>query len=129
MLRCSEIYKLPVEMAGYLKKSTGLTGLLVDPTSARKLQFIYKDILKICGAMPQTYSYRQHTEQLVKDRLNIVQSESDMMQAENKINGGQMEELVLQAERELSLAKNMVAWKAWEPLVEEAPKNQWKWPV
>ncbi|XP_052093159.1 NADH dehydrogenase [ubiquinone] 1 alpha subcomplex subunit 5-like [Mytilus californianus] len=116
-------------MAGYLKKSTGLTGLAVDPLSARKLGIIYKDILKICGAMPQSYSYRQHTEQLVKDRLNVVQAESDMMQAENKINGGQMEELVLQAERELSLAKNMVAWKAWEPLVEEAPKNQWKWPV
>jgi len=35
----------------------------------------------------------------------------------------------LQAEREFHLAKNMLIWKTWEPLIEEAPKNQWKWPV
>ena len=36
---------------------------------------------------------------------------------------------VLQAERELLLSRKMLQWRAWEPLIAEAPQNQWKWPV
>merc|ERR1711860_489073 len=116
-------------MAGFIKTTTGLTGLAVDINAPTRLKTLYSGILKACASMPQGYAYRRHTEQLVSERLNVVNTETDVLKVENKINAGQIEELVLQAERELALAKNMLAWKAWEPLVGEAPKNQWKWPV
>ena len=37
--------------------------------------------------------------------------------------------LIIQAENELSLSRSMLEWKAWEPLCEAAPENQWKWPI
>jgi len=29
----------------------------------------------------------------------------------------------------LVLARNILEWRAWEPLAEKAPKDQWKWPL
>lgn len=36
---------------------------------------------------------------------------------------------ISQASRELSLARKMLSWQPWEPLIEQAPKDQWKWPL
>ena len=66
---------------------------------------------------------------LIQDRLQHVKAESNVEKLEQKINCGQVEEVILQAERELNLARRMLEWRAWEPLVQEAPKNQWKWPI
>uniref|UniRef100_A0A8D1TK10 NADH dehydrogenase [ubiquinone] 1 alpha subcomplex subunit 5 n=1 Tax=Sus scrofa TaxID=9823 RepID=A0A8D1TK10_PIG len=47
----------------------------------------------------------------------------------DQLQGDQIEEVILQAENELSLARKVVQEKPWEPLVEEPTANQWKWPI
>ncbi|RZF44630.1 hypothetical protein LSTR_LSTR000582 [Laodelphax striatellus] len=47
---------------------------------------------------------------------------------ETKMNCGQAEELVIQADNELQLARKLLALKPWEPLIADPPPNQWKWP-
>jgi len=65
---------------------------------------------------------------IVEERLNIIKTEPDVEKLEEKISCGQVEELLVQGERELALARAMLHWRPWEPLIEEAPLNQWKWP-
>merc|ERR1711935_947118 len=112
------------KMAGVLKRVTGLTGLKVVENPHQTLSVLYDKIMRTCEKMPEEAAYRKSTAALTQERLNIVKSDRTVAGIEQKINCGQAEELVLQAERELSLARKMLMWKAWEPLVEEAPKNQ-----
>ena len=75
------------------------------------------------------FSFRKHTEQIVSARAALVKSVADVAELETKINGGQIEEVVIQAENELNLSRKILEWKSWEPLIAEAPANQWKWPI
>ena len=54
---------------------------------------------------------------------------ANIEELEKKINCGQIEEVIVQAENEVMLARKMLEWKPWEPLVRDAPPNQWKWPI
>ena len=113
---------------GILKRTTGITGLKVHPDPIPALKGIYRSTLEQLRKLPETAVYRQHTEALTKKRLDILESEKDIARVEQKLGCGQLEEAILVAERELNLSHKMEEWKPWEPLVGEAPANQWKWP-
>ena len=63
------------------------------------------------------------------ERAALVKNEANVGELEKKINSGQIEEVIIQAENELKLSRKILEWKSWEPLVAEAPANQWKWPI
>jgi len=116
-------------MAGALKQTTGLTGLLVARDPHKSLSIIYTKILSVLQKMPESATYRKHTQVLIAERLAAVKAEPTVAGLEARINGGQVEEVIIQAERELNLARRMLEWRAWEPLIQQAPVNQWKWPL
>ncbi|XP_068162999.1 NADH dehydrogenase [ubiquinone] 1 alpha subcomplex subunit 5 [Antennarius striatus] len=116
-------------MAGFIKKTTGLVGLAVSQNPHEHLRILYSKILESLQTMPQDAAYRNYTEHLINERLNHVKTEPDVVKLEKKINCGQIEEVILQAECELTLSQKMSEWKPWEPLVDEPPPNQWKWPI
>lgn len=112
-----------------LKKTTGLVGLAVCETPHERLKILYTKILDVLGHIPKNAAYRKYTEQITNEKLSIVKAEPDVKKLEEQLQGGQIEEVILQAENELSLARKMIQWKPWEPLVEEPPASQWKWPI
>ncbi|KZC06420.1 NADH dehydrogenase [ubiquinone] 1 alpha subcomplex subunit 5, partial [Dufourea novaeangliae] len=108
--------------------TTGLTGLDVCKNPHQQLTILYAKILRILGSLPAEFAYRKHTEKLIKERSSIVEQNPDVAAVEEKIGCGQIEEIIMQAKNECTLATSMVKWKPWENLVEEAPKYQWTWP-
>ncbi|XP_025106889.1 NADH dehydrogenase [ubiquinone] 1 alpha subcomplex subunit 5-like [Pomacea canaliculata] len=111
------------------KLTTGLTGLAVAKHPQQTLKVLYEKILHTLRKIPENSGYRKYTEQIVNEKLSIVKSEACAMTLEKKLNAGQIEEVILQAERELMLSRKMLQWKVWEPLIAQAPPKQWKWPL
>ncbi|XP_072027603.1 NADH dehydrogenase [ubiquinone] 1 alpha subcomplex subunit 5-like [Amphiura filiformis] len=116
------------KMSGAIKKTTGLVGLAVEANPHEKLRVLYEKISAALQLIPKDAAYRQYTEQIVIERMDLVSKESNIDKLEEKMNAGQIEEVIAQAKDELSLARKMVEWKPWEPLKDEAPPGQWKWP-
>lgn len=110
------------------------------------LSNIYTKTLTALQKIPKDAAYRRNTEQIVQQRLQIVQAvskrtirviilyyyflyqETSVPVIEELIGCGQVEELVDQAKRELSLVGNMEEWRSWEPVIGEPPPGQWEWP-
>ena len=90
---------------------------------------IFSKNLRALAKMPVEYPYRKHTEALINERVSIMKHSNTIEEAEKKIGMGQIEEVIIQAENELVLSRNILEWKSWEPLAEAAPENQWKWPI
>ncbi|KAH8270186.1 hypothetical protein KR018_005443, partial [Drosophila ironensis] len=109
-------------------QSTGLTGLAVSTNPHHTLSALYGKILRAVAKMPQEASYRKYTEKLIKERANAVAMQKQVFALENAVGCGQVEELIVQAENELVLARKMLGWKPWEKLVQQAPAKQWDWP-
>ncbi|CAH1266188.1 NDUFA5 [Branchiostoma lanceolatum] len=110
------------------KATTGLTGMGVAKDPHLALRVLYTKTLAALEKLPKDAAYRRHTEGIINDRFELVKTVPDVTELEKKINCGQIEQVIIQAEGELSLARKMADWKAWEPLVSEPPEGQWKWP-
>ncbi|XP_047921641.1 NADH dehydrogenase [ubiquinone] 1 alpha subcomplex subunit 5 isoform X1 [Anser cygnoides] len=119
----------PAGSRGGSDGTTGLVGLAVAENPHERLRILYAKILGVLQNIPKDAAYRKYTEQIVNQRLNLVQTETDVQKLQDKLNSGQIEEVIVQAENELSLSRKMLQWKPWEPLVEEPPSNQWRWPI
>merc|ERR1711973_570425 len=116
-------------MASYSKVITGLTGMNVAKNPTHTLGVLYSKNLRALAKMPLDYPYRKNTESLINERVSILKQSNTIEEAEKKIGMGQIEEVIIQAENELVLSRSILEWKSWEPLAEQAPVNQWKWPL
>lgn len=111
-----------------LKKSTGLVKLPVCQNPEYVLKTLYSKLARVLSQFPEDSAYRKYTEETVASRLFVVEKANCVTEIEEKINSGQAEELILQAERELQLARSFLYSRPWEPLIAEPPADQWKWP-
>ncbi|GAV28802.1 hypothetical protein PMKS-002278 [Pichia membranifaciens] len=84
-------------------------------------------LTELSEKFPADSIYRQSVENLTKSRLAIVESNEVVEKIENQIGCGLIEEVVIQANEELELAKKMAEWKAWEPLHEKPLDDQWSY--
>ncbi|XP_002157738.1 NADH dehydrogenase [ubiquinone] 1 alpha subcomplex subunit 5 [Hydra vulgaris] len=113
-------------MTSNIKKvATQLVGISVSKTPRKTLVDLYSQTLSILGSMPASSVYRLQTEEITRKRLETVQNEENVILIEEKINCGQIEEVIIQAKDELSLAEKIIEFKPWEPLNEVAPPGQW----
>lgn len=112
-------------MSHYTKKATQIVGLAVAKTPRETLIDLYSKTLSVLGTMPQTSLYRQQAEEITKERLGTVQKEENVFKIEKQINCGQIEEVIVQANDELSLAEKVNEWKPWEHSENTAPLGQW----
>ncbi|CAL7949473.1 unnamed protein product [Xylocopa violacea] len=116
-------------MAGVLKRTTGLTGLVVSKRSNVDLYEIYDRILRLAKLLPENYVYRKSLENMVAERHTILKQHTDIATIEAKIGQGKMEELIFQAKREFNMLQSFIQeYKPWEDLMQEPPPHQWTWP-
>ncbi|KAJ6503506.1 ETC complex I subunit conserved region-domain-containing protein [Mycena vitilis] len=122
------MFRLTRPLFQALRSTTGLTGLGVHPDPLPALALTYQNTLAQLARIPQTSVYRQATEALVQNKLDIVKAaNADIAAAEKGLDEGVIEESLLIAVDELKLAAQMVDWKAWEPLAEKPAPGQWEY--
>ncbi|ODV67781.1 NADH-ubiquinone oxidoreductase [Hyphopichia burtonii NRRL Y-1933] len=105
---------------------TGLTGLYQHPNPRPALISLYNHTLKVLNQKyPQQSVYRQSVEALTRNRLNVVENNEITEEIENKIGGGLIEEILIQANDELNLVNELAELKVWEELEEKPLDDQW----
>lgn len=105
---------------------TGITGLYQHPNPRPALVSLYNHTLSLLDTkFPKSSIYRQSVETMTKNRLQVVEKHEIIEEIENKIGGGLIEEIVVQAHEELGLAHEMAELKCWEPLEEKPLDDQW----
>lgn len=105
---------------------TGLTGIYQHPNPRPALIALYNHTLTVLDTkFPKESVYKQSVEALTRNRLKVVQEEEITENIENKIGGGLIEEIIIQAHEELGLANDFSLMKCWEELEEKPLDDQW----
>jgi len=110
------------------KWTTGLVGIPVNPYGRAHLKELLGKTNEAISQLPEC-TYKNSVKALTAHRMSVVDQHQDVAQIEAAIDCGEIEELILQQEREIQLIETIKETKAWEPLVEDAPENQWRWPI
>ena len=71
--------------------------------SFQRLKILYTKILDVLGHIPKNAAYRKYTEQITNEKLSIVKAEPDVKKLEEQLQGGQIEEVILQVKKKLSV--------------------------
>uniref|UniRef100_A0A663N6V6 NADH dehydrogenase [ubiquinone] 1 alpha subcomplex subunit 5 n=1 Tax=Athene cunicularia TaxID=194338 RepID=A0A663N6V6_ATHCN len=72
--------------------------------SLQRLRILYTKILGILKNIPKDAAYRKYTEQIVNQRFNLVQTETDVQKLQDKLNSGHIEEVIVQVKSENELS-------------------------
>jgi NADH dehydrogenase (ubiquinone) 1 alpha subcomplex subunit 5 len=96
-----------------IKRTTGITGLAVNPNPLPELSKTYQDTLSLLSSIPPSSVYRQGVEALTQRKLKIVErANGNIAAVEKELDEGQIEESLDIATDELKLVSNMIEWKA-----------------
>ncbi|KAK9448176.1 ETC complex I subunit conserved region-domain-containing protein [Limtongia smithiae] len=108
------------------QKSTGLTGIYEFPNPRPRLLRLYYETDRLLQEFPESSVYRKSVEGINKHRAAIVEANTEVFDIEQKIGGGLIEEILIQAGEEYILAQKLLQWKAWEKLEDEPPVGVWE---
>ncbi|MCO5585607.1 hypothetical protein L7F22_039542 [Adiantum nelumboides] len=111
-------------LLGKVKETTGLVGLAVVPNAREVLIKLYSETLESIEEIPSYAEYRKAVEKFTKFRLQVCQEEEDWEKIEERIKGGQVEELIGIAKDELMLIGKMKVWTSWK-YNDDISKNTW----
>ena len=105
------------------KTSTGIVGLEPEANAKPILLDLYAKTLAALEGMPAEAEYRKTVEGMTKERINVLNSTDDLTKVEASIGGGQVEQLIQQAEDELSLIPKLIAARAFDPYDGNPPEE------
>ncbi|CAF1898346.1 unnamed protein product [Brassica oleracea var. botrytis] len=89
------------------KQTTGIVGVDVVPNARAVLIDLYSKTL------PEDEGYRKAVESFTRHRLNVCKEEEDWEAIEKRLGCGQVEELIEEAQDELTLIAKMIEWDPW----------------
>ncbi|KAF2078564.1 hypothetical protein CYY_000187 [Polysphondylium violaceum] len=102
-------------MASHLiKKSTGITGLKVQPNGRQILSDLLHKTLTKLQLIPKEAGFRDLMESQTQFRLDVLKRETDVVIIENTIGCGQLEELIEDTKLDFKVIDDVIKYKAWE---------------
>jgi len=107
---------------GTYKTSTGLVGLKVDPDGRNTLLRLCGEVLESIQKIPATAQYRINVEKWFKYIEKVSKKHEQILDIEQEINLGQIEEIIVMAKDELELIQYYYDNKGWD-LVESNQKE------
>merc|ERR1712039_627747 len=93
----------PGEPPRGIPRGRGATVQNDDGNAPETLRHMLRQILREIKVVPENAQYRVSVEMMAKERLAVVEKDISPEQMEDEIGCGQLEELILHAQDELSL--------------------------